>query len=125
MATPLASDYRMQYQYDILWNPMGDNTLLPFSGVSTLNMQLNTNNKSMIKAINEMLILLNTNNTSVTNFTNSFNTYIGNPQVDTTTWSNIQSIDTNIMKALWKTYQLASGGGGTGGTVTVIDGGTF
>jgi len=123
MATPLSQDQYFQYQHDVLWNPMDINTLLPFSSITSLNMQLNTSNKSIIKSINELLILLNSNKTTVTNFNNSFNTYFGNPQVDTITWANIQSIDTNLMKAVWKTYQVATGN--VGGTPAVIDGGTF
>lgn len=104
MATPLTTDERKQRQYDILWNTMSDNELLPYSAISSLTKQLNTANKSVIKAINELLSLLQTNNTTVGNFSSVFNTYIGNPELDTQDWTNLHKIDTNVIKAIYKLY---------------------
>lgn len=104
MATPLTTDERKQRQYDILWNTMSDNELLPYSAVSSLTKQLNTANKSTIKAINELLTKLQTNDTTVGNFSSVFNTYIGNTELDIQDWNNLKLIDTNVIKAIYKLY---------------------
>src|SRR4051794_2037943 len=90
-----------QAQYDVLWEIMTANELLPYSAVSSLNKQLNTTNKSMIKAINELLSLLETNNTTVENFGTVLNDYIGNTELDITDWDNLKLIDTNVIKAIY------------------------
>lgn len=148
MATPFTQDEIYQHQYDLLWSSMSGNTLLPYSAVFTLNKQLTTNSKDIIQAINELVTSLSTNTNTVGNFSNVFNTNVGNPELDTTDWANLHSIDTNVIKAIYKlstwtgslsSLQTSAKGSlvaainevkaavGTGGgsTPSVIDGGTF
>lgn len=147
MATPFTQDEIYQHQYDLLWSTMAGNALLPYSAVSTLNKQLTTNSKDIIQAINELMTSLNTNTTTVGNFSNVFNSNVGNPELDTVDWANLHLIDTNVIKAIYKVYTLLGtlsqlqtnaksdlvssinevlSKAGTGsGTPSVIDGGTF
>jgi hypothetical protein len=104
MATPLATDVRKQYQFDLLWNTMADNELLAYSAVQSLNKQLTTDNKTVIKAINELLTKLKINDTTVANFSTNFNSLVGNPELDTADWNNLKLIDTNVIKSIYKLY---------------------
>jgi hypothetical protein len=104
MGTPLTTEDRKQMQFDVLWNTMADNELLPFSGVSALNKQLTTDNKIVIKAINELLTKLKINDTTVTNFNANFNTLVGNYELETADWDNLKTIDTNVIKSIYKVY---------------------
>jgi hypothetical protein len=104
MATPLTADERKQRQFDLLWNTMQDNELLPYSAVQSLNKQLTTDNKSAIKAINELLTKLKINDTTVVNFSENFNSLVGNPELDTVDWDNLKLIDTNVIKSIYKLY---------------------
>lgn len=104
MSTPLSSEDRKQMQFDVLWNTMADNELLPFSAVSSLNKQLTTDNKVIIKAINELLTKLKINDTTVTNFNSVFNQYVGNAELDIEDWNNLKTIDTNVIKSIYKVY---------------------
>jgi hypothetical protein len=149
MATALTQDQWQQYQHDVLWNTLNGNPLLSYSPVSTLNQQLTTNATNLISATNEIVTKINTNNTSVGNFTGFFNNYIGNPLVDTDSWSKLSAIDTNVIKAVVKLNTVLGslsglqttaktdlvsainevlskvGTGGTGTLPSTIDGGTF
>jgi hypothetical protein len=148
MATQFTLDETYQHQYDLFWSAMDQNPLLTYSSVTTLNKQLATNAKSIIKAMNELVTTLSTNTNTVGNFSNVFNSNVGNPDLDTADWTNLHKIDTNVIKSIYKVYtslgQLsnltttakgdlvsalnevkAAVGTGSGTTPTVIDGGTF
>jgi hypothetical protein len=104
LATPLPSDERKQRQFDILWNSLADNELLPYSAIESLNKQLKTDKKAMIQAINELVSRLSINETTVSNFTSVFNDNVGNPELDTVDFENLRTIDTNVVKAVYKIY---------------------
>ena len=104
MGTPLTSADRKQMQLDLLWNLMDDNELLPYSPVKSLNKQLNTDNKSVIKAFNELLEKLEINNTTVTNFNSRFNDLVGNYELESADWTNLKKIDRNVIRSVYKLY---------------------
>jgi hypothetical protein len=102
--TPWQGDELNQRQFDVLWDSLQDNSLLPYSTIGFLNKQLNTDNKSIIKAINELLAKLKINDTTVYNFNENFNQLVGNPETETEDWENLMKIDRNVIRSIYKIY---------------------
>lgn len=101
---PWQGDELNQRQLDILWDTLSDNNLMPRSPIPSLNKQLNTNNKRIIGAINELLLRLRQNDTTVFNFSENFNSLVGNPELETEDWDNLKKIDRNVIRSIYKIF---------------------
>jgi len=84
---------------------------MPFSSIKSLNKQLNTNNKSIIKAINELLERLKQNDATIVTFNKHFNEQVGNLETEPEDWTNLQKIDRNVIRSIYKVYLEIQGTG--------------
>lgn len=89
-------------QYDALWESIEDNPYLPYKTSDFSNKSLNTSNKRIIKAINEILKIAETAKENADSVSNRFNVVIGNETGDPTLLEELQKIDENFFKALFK-----------------------
>jgi len=92
-------------QYDILYNSTDENEYLTSSPVESLNKALKTENKRIILAINEILRNTQSALDATNEFKIRFNSIIGNEIADPTLLANLQEIDTNFFKAVYKIYK--------------------
>lgn len=93
----------------ILWDDTSDNPNLQPSSIPTKHKALNTNNKNIIKAINEVLDEA-TNAFVMTNeFKDRMNNVVGDNITNPILMENLNKIEENILKAVVKTYTLLVG----------------
>lgn len=93
-----------QRQLDILWDSLSDNSLLGYSPIAALNKQLTTTNKSVIKAINELVTRLVQAESTVSTFSTEFASIIGNAKTEPELVTNLKKIDENVLKSIYKLY---------------------
>lgn len=99
-----------QMQYDALWDLLSDNPLLPSSSVASRNKALKTEKQNVVGAINELLDKIKSTNDNVTSFDSAFKMALGDMGgADSGSWEILQSIDTNIIKAVVKIWSEMGG----------------
>lgn len=99
-----------QMQYDALWDLLSDNPLLPSSSIASRNKALKTTKQNVIGAINELLDMINKNKDNVTSFDNLLNQALGSiAGDDSDTWQELQTIDTNVIKAIVRIWHELGG----------------
>lgn len=96
-------------QYDILFEDLSNNALMPYNSVPSLNEQLATNNKIIIKAINELDQNLDSSANKFQTFSDFYNGILGDANLDPTLRDNMLKIDENILKAVYTTYTALVG----------------
>jgi flagellin-like hook-associated protein FlgL len=94
-----------QLQYDALWESINENSLLPASTSSRKNRSLNTANKRVITAINEVYSKATNAASLANNISDRFDRIIGNEVADPTLLENLKEIDDNFFKAIYTMYK--------------------
>lgn len=106
----MTEDDLFKLQWDALYESTENNPYLPYKTSATLNKSLLTNNKRVIKAINEILEKAETASQTVIDFSSRFNNIMGDEMSDPTLLANLREIDENFFKAIVKIYNdLKSG----------------
>ena len=96
-----SEDDLYKLQWDALYESIENNTYLPWKN-NALNKSLNTNNKRIIKAINEVFELATSSVSVTNNFSSRFDDVIGNELADPTLIEELRKIDENFFKAIIK-----------------------
>ena len=99
----LSSPELDQHQYDVLYDSIADNPLLPKTTLAITNKGLNTSKQSVIGAVNELLSRQGTMQTTVDTSLAQQNAVLGNVNDDTVV-AQLHAIDTNVIAAIVKIY---------------------
>jgi len=91
-------------QYDILYNAIDENGYLPPSSIEALNKNLNTSNKRIIKAINEVLNKADSARLTIDDFRDRFNSIIGNEIANPDYKTNLIKVGPNLLEATYNLY---------------------
>lgn len=102
-------DLMEQMQYDMLWDNLNDNPNFTYNASLARNMQLETTNKKIISAINEIKREVEGTDGTLVNFTSFYNELFGDVTSDPMLHDNIKKIDENALKAIYKTYTMIVG----------------
>ena len=116
----VSEDDLYKLQWDALYESTENNPYLPYKTSASLNKSLLTNNKRIIKAINEILEIAETANQSVVDFASRFNSIIGDEMADPTLLENLRSIDENFFKAIVKVHHEIESGAGSSEVIEAL-----
>ena len=109
MAEHLTGELLNIYQYDILWDLLSDNPLLPKSTLAFKDKSLKTTQQNIIKAINELLIEANKATETSLATSHQLNSLVGNVLADPTVKDLLTDIDVDVIHALSKIHKIIIG----------------
>jgi hypothetical protein len=109
--TTAVNDYDLdQLQYDALWEVLTDNPLLAPCNMASKNKALKPEKQNIIGAINELLGLIETQDGTVKSFETMLNQALGDLSgTDLESWKTLQTIDTNVVKAVVRIWYELGG----------------
>lgn len=109
MANYFPTESLNQAQFEILFDDLSDNNLLPYNKLPVLNKSLLTESKVIIKAINELKGRIDGIDSQFLSFGQLYDSLIGDSKSDATLKENLLKIDDNILKAIYKIYEMSFG----------------
>lgn len=98
-----------QAQFEILFDSLTDNNLLPKNDSPALNKALLTSADNIIKAINELKVNMDAINNKFLTFGELYDSLIGNIEISPELATNMKKIDENILKCIYTTYTIIIG----------------